>query len=264
MLEDQPVSRGENNEIAGNLDTSFLKVLALVLMLIDHVGASLLTGIPELRVLGRMAFPLYAWCLVVGSVKTSNPLRYGVRLLILALISQPLYMMALNHTWQDLSILFTLLIALAAIQGIRIHRFGSQIWVPALCYLLLGFLSVDYGWRGLTFILVLYLARGSRSGLIAAYLAYSLFWGSNSSAVRELFGVRLAFLEWPGLGTLFSAFFRLQGMIWLSLPLIAGRTNSQIRLPKWLGYGLYPMHLVVLIVLKLFNGYSFAMLTRGF
>ena len=247
MTRDLPIRMSEGEEIAGNLDTGFLKVLALALMLIDHLGASLLTDLPELRVLGRMAFPLYAWCLVVGSVKTASPLRYGLCLLGLALLSQPLYMMALNHGWGDLNILFALLVALIAIQGLRIRRFGSQIWVPALCYLLLGLISVDYGWRGLTFILVLYLARESRSGLIAAFLAYSLFWGSNSAGVRQLFGVKLTFLEWPGIGPLLSAFFRLQGMVWLSLPLIAGKTHCRIRLPKWLGYGMYPLHLVLLI-----------------
>ena len=261
---DMCMKRPQSEEIAGNLDTSFLKVLALLLMLIDHLGATLWTHIPELRVLGRMAFPLYAWCLVVGSVKTANPLRYGLRLLGLALLSQPLYMMALQHTWTDLNILFTLLIALIAIQGIRIRRLGSQFWVPALCYVLLGFIRVDYGWKGLTFILVLYLARSSRSGLIAAYLAYSLFWGSSSSIVRSLFGVSLSFLEWRGIGNVLSAFFRLQGMVWLSLPLIAAKTHCNVRLPKWLGYGLYPLHLILLIALKWLDGYSFAMMTRGF
>lgn len=250
--------------IAGNLDTSFLKVLALFLMLIDHIGASILTDIPELRVIGRIAFPLYAWCLVVGSVKTRSPLRYGMRLLALAVISQPLYMMALNHTWTDMNILFTLLIALIAIQGIRARWMGSQFWVPSLCYLAMGYLKVDYGWKGVTFILLLYLARESRSGLCATFLAYALFWGSSSSVVRTLFGVTLPFASIPGLGTVLSSFFRLQGMVWLALPLILTNTKTQIRMPKWLGYGLYPMHLVLLIILRLMNGATFAMLVNGF
>lgn len=118
-------------KIDGNLDTGFLKALALVFMLIDHLGASLFPKILELRVIGRMAFPLYAWCLVVGSVKTRSPIRYGLRLLLLAVLSQPLYMMALNHTWADMNILFTLCIALIAIQGIRLRWNGSQFWTPA-------------------------------------------------------------------------------------------------------------------------------------
>ena len=253
------------DEIAGNLNTSFLKVLALMLMLTDHLGVTLFPGVPELRMIGRMAFPLYAWCLVVGSVKTRNPLRYGLRLLLLAIISQPLYMMALNHTWTELNILFTLLIALISIQGIRLQRYGSQIWVPVLCYVLLGLIKVDYGWRGLTFILLLYLTRGTKPGLIAAYLAYALFWGTSSSSVREILGMELVFLTWPGIGSILTAFFKLQGMIWLSLPLIACKTTEiRLNLPKWLGYGVYPLHFVLLIVLKLLNGYSFEALMRGF
>lgn len=264
MTEAQRQLSKQRETIAGNMDTSFLKVLALILMLTDHLGASILTGIPELRIIGRMAFPLYAWCLVVGSVKTSSPVRYGTRLLGLALLSQPLYMMALNHTWADMNILFTLLIALIAIQGIRARWMGSQFWAPALCYLAMGFLKVDYGWKGVTFIILLYLARESRSGLCATFLAYSLFWGASSSAVRSIFGVALPFASIPGIGPVLSSFFRLQGMVWLALPLILTNTHSDIRLPKWLGYGLYPMHLVLLILLKLLNGSTFAMLLRGF
>ena len=254
----------KRDELAGNTDTSFLKLLALLLMLTDHLGAAIFPNIPELRIIGRMAFPLYAWCLVVGSVKTHSPLRYAARLLGLALLSQPLYMMALNHTWDQMNILFTLLIAMAAIQGIRKRWMGSQFWVPALCYLSLAFLNVDYGWKGVTFILVLYLARETKGGLGAAYLAYALFWGASSSAIRSIFGVEIPFLDLPGFGTVLKAFFRLQGMVWLSLPLILFRTNVHFRMPKWLGYGLYPLHLVLLIVLKLLNGVPFETLLRGF
>ena len=207
-----------------------------------------------MRVLGRIALPLYAWCLVVGNVKTRHPLRYFGRLLLLAAISQPLYMMALNHTWQHLNILFLLALATAAIQGIRLHRYGSQFWGPALCYLALGFCEIDYGWRGLTFILLLYLARESRGGLAAAFLGYALFWGSNSQVVTTFLGFNLSFLRWPGLGDVFTAFFHLQTLAWLALPLILTHTDSGVKMPKWLGYGLYPLHLVLLIVLRLWFG----------
>ena len=258
------VKERRSGELAGNLDTSFLKVLALCFMFIDHLGAAVLPRVGELRMIGRMALPLYSRCLVVGSVKTHNAPRYALRLLGLAVLSQPLYMMALNHTWTDLNILFLLFIAQVALQGIRARFMGSQIWVPALCYVLLGFVQVDYGWRGLTFILILYMARGSRGGLAAAYLAYALFWGSTSSQVNSLFGYPLTFLTWDGLGPVLAAFFRLQGMIWLSLPLILCPTRTGLRLPGRLGYWLYPIHLVVLILIRLMTGTGFDVLVRGF
>ncbi len=250
---------GRDERLAGNLDTSLLKTLALLFMLIDHLGVALFGNLLEMRVLGRIALPLYAWCLVVGNVKTRHPLRYFGRLLLLAAISQPLYMMALNHTWQHLNILFLLALATAAIQGIRLHRYGSQFWGPALCYLALGLCEIDYGWRGLTFILLLYLARESRGGLAAAFLGYALFWGSNSQVVTTFLGFNLSFLRWPGLGDVFTAFFHLQTLAWLALPLILTHTDSGVKMPKWLGYGLYPLHLVLLIVLRLwFSGATWA------
>lgn len=250
---------GRDERLAGNLDTSLLKTLALLFMLIDHLGVALFGNLLEMRVLGRIALPLYAWCLVVGSVKTRHPLRYFGRLLLLAAISQPLYMMALNHTWQHLNILFLLALATAAIQGIRLHRYGSQLWAPALCYLALGLCEIDYGWRGLTFLLLLYLARESRGGLAAAFLGYALFWGSNSQVVTTFLGFNLSFLRWPGLGDVFTAFFHLQTLAWLALPLILTHTDSGAKMPKWLGYGLYPLHLVLLIVLRLwFSGATWA------
>lgn len=259
------MERRVDQTLAGNRDTSFLKVLALCLMLVDHLGATLFRGVPELRLLGRMAFPLYAWCLVVGSVKTRDPFRYGMRLLGLGLVAQPLYMMALNHGWANLNILFSLVLGLCAIYGIQRKWCYSQFWGPALCYALLTVLQMDYGWRGLTFILVLYGARKTKSGLIAAYMAYALFWGASSSAVTTLFGLPLPFLQWAGGSGILSALFRIQGMVWLSLPLIALQTNTGLRMPQWLGYALYPMHLVLLIVLRLaFGGATWPMLLAGF
>ncbi len=262
------IDRHRDATLIGNMDTSFLKVLALIFMLIDHIGAAILPGVAELRVIGRMAFPLYCWCLVVGSLKTKNPIRYGLRLLVLGIIAQPLYMMALSHSWADLNILFSLLIGLIALVGIQQKWCFSQFWVPALCYLLLGFIKVDYGWMGLTFILVLYGARKNRGGLIAAYLAYALFWGTTSSTVTHFFSIPFVFHEWPGIGRITTAFFRMQGMVWLSLPLIVLPSHTGIKMPKWLGYALYPMHLVVIIGFKIWlllqHGSSLSVLFNGF
>lgn len=254
-----------NDTLAGNLDTSLLKLVAFVTMFIDHLGASMFGSCQEMRIIGRIAFPLYAWCLVVGSVKTRDPLRYGLRLLILAVISQPLNMLALNHTWSELNILFLLVIGLIAIEGIRRRFLLSQIWVPALCYLALGFIDANYGWRGLTFIIIMYLARNSLGGLMAACVGYFFFWGASSSTVGGMFGLQFTFLSWPGIGAAISPLFRLQAMAWLALPFIAIKTNTGIRLNKWVGYALYPAHLLIIAILRLtVQGVPLETLAAGF
>lgn len=65
--------------LAGNTATGALKLIALCFMMIDHMGKMLFPQVPEMRILGRIAFPLYAWCMVVGFHYTRNPWRYALR-----------------------------------------------------------------------------------------------------------------------------------------------------------------------------------------
>lgn len=265
-MQQAPLLYGDRRDmIAGNQDTALLKIVALAFMLVDHLGATIFPGVSELRVLGRIAFPLYAWCLVVGCCKTRDIYRYALRMLALAVLSQPIYMMALGHEWTDFNILFSLLTGVIAIGGIRVRRYGSQFWAPALAFALQLRLTMDYGWRGLLFILLLYLARQSKGGLVAAFMAFSLYWGTQYSVVSELFGVQLGFLQWRYVGGMLGSFFRLQGMVWLALPLIAIPTRSGARMPRWVGYALYPLHLIVLIACKLLiGGYDWARIIAPF
>ena len=64
---------------AGNHDTDLLKVVACVCMIIDHVGAAFFSAplVSEFRVIGRIAFPLYAWCLIIGVERTRSIDRYA-------------------------------------------------------------------------------------------------------------------------------------------------------------------------------------------
>ena len=51
----------------------------------------------------------------------------------------------------------------------------------------------------------------------------------------------------------------------LALPLILIPTHTRLRLPKWLGYAIYPLHLVLLIVLRvLLKGATWEALTAYF
>ena len=59
-------------KLSGNTNTGLLKVIALVFMFIDHAGKMCFPGMLEMRILGRIAFPLYCWCLVVGASHTHS------------------------------------------------------------------------------------------------------------------------------------------------------------------------------------------------
>ena len=86
------------NQVRLNMDTGFLKLVAMLAMFCDHAGKMLFPQYRIMRIIGRLAFPIYAYCLAVGCVYTRNPLSYLKRIVLLALISQPLYAVSLSHT----------------------------------------------------------------------------------------------------------------------------------------------------------------------
>ena len=153
-----------------NADTNLIKLVAMITMLIDHLGAAVFPQYRILRVIGRVAFPIYAYCIAVGCAYTRNIGRYLERLAILALISQPIYVLALHHTnslmyacsfaqaplraafsfyvysWKDPSILLTLMVGVGAIWALRERKLFTLLLVLLLTYLLKD--SLDYGLKG--------------------------------------------------------------------------------------------------------------------
>ena len=116
------------------LSGSTLKIIAIILMVIDHIGAVvlyhgyLLPNAPiapdsdvykvylfynVLRFIGRSAFPIFCFLLVQGFIHTSNKGRFAIRLLIFAIISEVPFDIAIFDSWWDIAhqnIFFTLLI----------------------------------------------------------------------------------------------------------------------------------------------------------
>ena len=238
--------------VAGNTATGWLKIIALVFMFIDHSGKMLFPSVPEMRILGRIAFPLYAWCLVVGFCYTRSVPKYLLRLLGVGLVSQGLYMLALNHTWKEPNIFLTLCMGLLALWGLRENRYGSAVWAPVLALLAAVLTGCDYGWKGVLFIILLYACRGSRPSIAAVMAAFCLYWGSISGTVTRFFALDFQPLisKFPW-SSLIGPWMRLQTLAILALPLILIRFPRDCKLPKWVGYGIYPAHLALLYLLEL-------------
>ena len=234
--------------IAGNRATGTLKALALALMFVDHAGKMFFPGVMEMRMLGRAAFPLYCWCMVVGFCHTRSVPKYLLRVLAVGLISQPLYMLALNHTWNEPNIFLTLLLALCGLWAMRERIAFSQVWAPPLLLILASALGCDYGWRGVLLVWLLYAVRDSRPGIAAVMIAFCLYWGSASVTVSRIFGWRIVLPDL--LAPVLSPWTRLQAWAILALPLMLARFRRNIRMPAWLGYALYPAHLAVLYLLE--------------
>ena len=236
--------------IAGNTATGWLKIIALIFMFCDHAGKMLLPGVLEMRMLGRIAFPLYCWCMVVGFHYTRSVPKYLLRLLAIGLVSQPLYMAGLNHTWQEPNIFLTLFVALCGLWGIREKKFLSHIWAPVIALLLSHLLNVDYGWKGVLLVFLLWAVKDSRPGIAAVMVAFCLFWGSGSYTVTSFFGWNFVGFTRTKIGIMLQPFLKLQALALLSLPLLLWNLPGRVRLPKWAGYAIYPVHLALLIALE--------------
>lgn len=117
---------------------STLKIIALITMLIDHVGAVVVLRVMfdnaaqmgfagkilddgfydlyrVMRNIGRIAFPIYCFLLVEGFRRTKNKIKYVLRLGVFALISEIPFDLALSSRMFAFSyqnVFFTLLIGL--------------------------------------------------------------------------------------------------------------------------------------------------------
>lgn len=240
----------QRRALGGCTATGLLKLLALAFMMIDHAGKMVFGNAVDLRLLGRIAFPIYVWCMVVGASYTRSFPRYLLRLGILFLVSQPIYMVALDHAWLEPNVFLTLMVGLCALWGLREKRWGSQVWAPVLALVVAEVLKCDYGWRGVLLMILLWAVRSSGAGIAAVMAAFCLFWGSSSTTLNQIFGMSLAWARQAPWSSLLSPWLKLQGMAILSLPFLLLPLKRDFRLPAWLGYGIYPAHLLVLIAME--------------
>ncbi|MCR4642465.1 MAG: conjugal transfer protein TraX [Lachnospiraceae bacterium] len=235
-----------------------LKWIAVVTMLIDHVGAAIIlyvcrhNGVKAandltyniLRDIGRVAFPLYIFMLVEGFSHTKSAPKYLLRLSIFALISEVPFDLAFRDKYLDLgyqNVFFTLLIGLACIfvmdrlektvmkltekgtklTAVRLYLTFLNLGVIAAGSALAWLLKTDYSAIGVLAICVMYLWRFyPLAGSLFCCLILFL------SSLREVYC--LAAL--------------------IPISLYNGKRGRQ---PRYFFYAFYPVHLLLLYLLRL-------------
>lgn len=227
--------------------TSFdLHLLAMGLMLCDHVCLALMPDRLWMTCVGRLAFPIFAFLVAEGFVRTRSRARYARRLLVVALVSEvPFDLLAAGRPVYPLrqNVLWTFLIALGCMQLLEWAKADPR---PAARFVLSagavlgGFLAgtafmVDYFGPGVWTVLVFYFFRGDGWRQRLGQLLCLLFLNGWLLAGQTVLPGGLAL--------------PIQAFAVLALPFIwlyRGRQGPHGRAVRWLFYGFYPAHLLVL------------------
>ncbi|MBR5122272.1 MAG: hypothetical protein IKU91_01815 [Anaerotignum sp.] len=191
-------------------------------MLIDHIGMMFFPTVLGFRAIGRLSFPLFAFGIAQGVAYTSDFRKYFLRILIAAVVSQPIYLKAFEVS--SLNPLFMLAWGAMALYLWKQERKAMA------GILLLGsaFVDMSYGWYGV-WTIFFFGFYGMQDSLC--------FYGQV--IINVLYGLTKG--AWVQILSLFSFSF------------LDGKWRIQAlskKLPRYFFYVFYPLHLLVLVGIR--------------
>ena len=223
------------------LSQEWLKIIACVIMLIDHIGAVLLPQYIWLRYIGRIAFPIYCFLLAEGVHYTKNPQKYGLRLAAGALLSEIPFDLALfgGLTPYYQSVMLTLLIAFCmALCMKRTKNILLRVLLVIPFAVMAEWLRTDYGGMGVALVAVFVLTRDlPYKGLFQTLCTAPILW------MMEGLWVDTAGILIP------VEMLALLSMI--PIGLYSGRKTTSGRGVQTVFYLFYPVHLTILFIVSL-------------
>lgn len=215
-----------------------LKILALISMTIDHIGVQLLPQLQILRIIGRLAFPIFAFMIAEGCRYTKNRRKYLLLMAGMALILQIVYFIAMKSLYQCVFVTFSLGICLIYTFDYMCNKrdfFSSALF--AVCFAAVYFIcsclpdifnntdfEIDYGFFGVLLPLYVYAAKTNTQELI--FMAVGLV----------LLAINNGGNQWFSLITL------------IPLALYNGKRGKMNM--KYLFYIYYPVHLVIIYIIS--------------
>ena len=240
------------------LTAAVLHIIAMTLMLMDHLWATLLPAREWLTCAGRVAFPIFAFMAVEGYFHTRSFKKYILRMLLFAVLSEIPFDLMYGGTWfypVHQNVLWTFLLGLLGVWLMEQVRKKGKTWMYLLvCVLVvpaglvLGTLCmVDYYGVGVLTVFVFYFLHGRKWWCFLGQLA-ALYWLNV-----ELLGGLMYPVQFLGME------FELcqQGLALLALIpiwLYRGRQGYHSKPFQYICYAFYPVHMLLLVaVLNFIN-----------
>ncbi len=236
-----------------------LKIIAIISMTIDHlfkIAPNIMESVPKfafnlpgislyfpgvVSLLGRLAFPLFAFGVAEGCVHTKNFPKYLRRLFIFALLSElPFdYMLRGGFTMYSQNVMWTFFFGVFAIylyeklKSTRILGVFSVFVVAVVCYLF----NTDYKSLGVVLIFAMYVIRNKPLKISAVFILICLYYFFNRGLYNDILSGNTK--------QIISQCMYLFATL-LSVPLIASYNGKKGLGMKWFFYFYYPLHLLVL------------------
>ncbi len=222
------------------LNNTQLKLLAIACMLIDHIGLILCSDNPIMRSIGRIAFPIFAFCVAEGMRHTQNRKRYLLRMLIFAAVSEPCFQLALGFPGLDhINVMWTFLLALLGIMVYEKSGGGILgIIFPVTAAMIAGVFHTDYDLFGV--LLVFFFYKTAYDGWDRR--------GELTTDHRYLYGIcsLLLMVTHAILIDLYTEGIPVTYFSLLSLIPLLLYNGQRGRGLKWFFYVFYPAHLLIL------------------
>lgn len=229
-----------------------LKIIAMILMLGDHMWATIIPGNQWLTSIGRLAFPIFAFQIAEGAVRTKDLNKYIKRMFIFALISEiPFNLMydgGIIYPFHQ-NVLFTFLIALLLIKFTEYMKAkNAYFFIPATiisCFVgyALGFITMsDYFGYGVLTVLLFYFSR-----------QFKFSWLWELLGMICIHGFMMVGIEFTV--SIFGFEFLLPQQAFAVLALIPiwlynGKSGTKNKYIQYGCYAFYPVHMLILSLIR--------------
>lgn len=258
--------------MSGKLTGTQLKWLAIIMMAIDHVGAVIVGGFvffrgtvvnPDLehvywlmRNIGRLAFPIFCFLLVEGFFHTRSRKNYMIRLFLFALVSEFSFDLAFGDSYIDMeyqNVFFVLFIGFAVIwimENLKGSPVRQTLVVLAGCALS-EIIMCDYGLIGVVLIVIFYVFRQDKAKRVVVGALWLYFGTALHFAVELGPWIVLYGNKWEVASYLSdSGLTELPGVLaFVLIGMYNGEKGKPF--PKYFFYAFYPVHLLILGLLRI-------------
>jgi len=249
-----------------------IKWVAVLLMIMDHIGYYLGFLIPEsvvicLRLIGRLSYPLFAYSIALGFLRTKNRKRYFVRMFLFAFFTQALLQATayFTHSGTFINVLFTFSLAILfmasyELPGKKLEVFGHMVSPP------LGTVIAFVSMLGILGLTVCFNPDYNLFGVLSVFVFYIIqkkVRKPELTLIHDRHAVKVLFVSFLGLNlawALIQILFSMQPAYWAVMEVFSVISIGIILLDKprkkpagwekYFFYFFYPVHMVLLMIVQ--------------